>query len=55
MYISLYTVIIGLEETRYTVSEGDTIVLRVNVLEGALTQSVVVQLSTNDGTAISES
>ena len=46
---------IGLEGTKYAVSEGDTTILRVNVLEGAITQSVVVQLSTHDGTAASKS
>ena len=49
------TVVISLEGTKYTVSEGDTTILRVNVLEGAIVQSVVVQLSTHDGTASSES
>ena len=50
--IPLHTVVIGLEKTKYTVSEGNATILTVNVLEGAITQSVVVQISTNDGTAI---
>ena len=45
---------IGFDPTAYTVNEGGTVGLIARVLEGEVTRPIVVTLSTEDGTAISE-
>ena len=49
----LTAVVIGLEETSFTVTEGEDPVVEVCavVLEGELRRDVVVSLSTSDNTA----
>ena len=45
---------IGFERTVFTVNEGSTVSLVAEVMEGVVTQTVVVSLSTEDGTAACE-
>lgn len=45
---------IGLERTEYTMNEGSVVDIMIIVIEGEITDNIVVTLSTDDGTATSK-
>ena len=54
-YCSTSDIVIGFEETQYSVDEGDgTVTLNVVVLQGVVSGTVTLQVSTEDGSATCE-
>ena len=51
LLLLVVTTIIGFEQTAYSVTEGDVVMVCVRVLYGTLTEETVVTLSTMDDSA----